>query len=170
MPAAPNAAIEPSFAPLLPIRLAQPFEALREASDQILARTGARPKIFLATLGAPAEFTARASFARNFFEAGGIEAVSHDGDLAGLAARFQASGASLACLCASDQTYESEAAPAAATLKAAGTRHIYLAGRPGKSEASYRHAGVQDFVFAGCDALAVLEAAHGLMRNGRIAS
>ena len=33
------------------IRLAEPFEALRDASDQILARTGARPKVFLATLG-----------------------------------------------------------------------------------------------------------------------
>ena len=38
--------------------------------------TGARPKIFLANLGKPSDFTARATFAKNFFEAGGIEAVS----------------------------------------------------------------------------------------------
>ena len=57
------------------IRLAEPFERLRDASDKILAQTGARPKVFLATLGKPADFNARANFAKNFFEAGGIEAV-----------------------------------------------------------------------------------------------
>ena len=61
------------------LRLAQPFEALRDASDRMLATTGARPKIFLANLGAIADFTARATFAKNFFEAGGIEAVTNDG-------------------------------------------------------------------------------------------
>ena len=40
------------------LRLAEPFEALRDKSDRILAATGARPKVFLATLGAPADFTA----------------------------------------------------------------------------------------------------------------
>ena len=61
------------------IRLAEPFEALRDASDAMLAKTGARPKVFLATLGKPSDFTARATFAKNFFEAGGIEAVDSDG-------------------------------------------------------------------------------------------
>ena len=67
------------FDPLPPMRLAEPFERLRDASDRLLAQTGARPKIFLANLGKPADFTARAAFAKNFFEAGGIEAVSNDG-------------------------------------------------------------------------------------------
>ena len=42
-------------------------------------KTGARPKVFLANLGTPADFTPRASFAKSFFETGGIEAVSNDG-------------------------------------------------------------------------------------------
>jgi methylmalonyl-CoA mutase len=63
------------FPPLPRMRLAEPFEQLRDASDQILAKNGARPKIFLANLGALADFNARASFAKNFFEAGGFEAV-----------------------------------------------------------------------------------------------
>ena len=46
---------------------------------RILAATGSRPRIFLANLGALAAFTARASFVRNFFEAGGIEAITSDG-------------------------------------------------------------------------------------------
>ena len=45
----------------------------------ILARTGTRPRIFLANLGPIAAFTARATFAKNFFEAGGIEAITNDG-------------------------------------------------------------------------------------------
>jgi methylmalonyl-CoA mutase len=60
-------------------RLAEPFEALRDISDRLLRETGARPKIFLANLGPLAAFTPRASFAKNFFECGGIEAVTNEG-------------------------------------------------------------------------------------------
>ena len=61
--------------PLPRIRLAEPFEALRDESDAMLKKTGARPKVFLANLGKLSDFTARATFAKNFYEAGGIEAV-----------------------------------------------------------------------------------------------
>jgi methylmalonyl-CoA mutase len=150
-------------APLKSMRLAEPFERLRDASDEFLARSGARPKIFLATLGKAADFTARATFAKNFFEAGGIEAVSSENDAVPLDHAFKASGAALACLCGADKTYESEAAAAAAALKAAGARHIYLSGRPGEREAQCRDTGVQTFIYAGCDALDVLTATHGLI-------
>ena len=63
------------FDPLPPMRLAAPFERLRDKSDEALKARGARPKIFLACLGTPADFTARATFAKSFFETGGIEAV-----------------------------------------------------------------------------------------------
>src|ERR1700686_1573181 len=112
------------------IRLAEPFEKLRDASDKILAATGARPKVFLATLGKPADFNARANFAKNFFEAGGIAAAGGEDGASPLAAAFKASGAALACLCGSDKTYDSEAEAAAAARKAAGARSVYLAGRP----------------------------------------
>ncbi len=90
--------------PLPSIRLAEPFEALRDAADRVLAKTGARPKVFLATLGKLPDFTARAMFAKNFYEAGGIEAPGNDGfkDQAAMVAAFKASGAKLACLCSSD--------------------------------------------------------------------
>jgi methylmalonyl-CoA mutase len=146
---------------LAPIRLAEPFEALRDASDRMLANAGARPRIFLANLGPLAEFTARAAFAKNFFEAGGIEAIDNNGfpSRDAMITAYQASGAKLACLCSSDSIYASEAADAAAALAAAGVRAIYLAGRP-KDEAPLRSVGVTDFIFAGCNALAVLRAAH----------
>jgi methylmalonyl-CoA mutase len=221
-----------TFDALPPMRLAVPFERLRDRSDQILKNKGARPKIFLANLGTPADFTARAAFAKSFFETGGIEAVdflpsgeassfsplpsgerstppksdisdfgnnksqtrqqpslmaSGEGalapdrnpspapspsaqerplpmgevkDLAALAAAFRASGAALACLCSSDKVYAGQATAAAKALQAAGAKHIYLAGRPGEQETALRAAGVNDFIFAGGDALAALQEAY----------
>jgi methylmalonyl-CoA mutase len=152
------------FDALPPMRLAAPFEALRDRSDQIRKDKGARPKIFLANLGTPADFTARATFAKSFFETGGIEAVDTEGftDPAALGAAFKASGAQLACLCSSDKIYAGQAAAAAGALQAAGARYIYLAGRPGEQEAALRAAGVNEFVFAGGDALTVLQEAYRL--------
>jgi methylmalonyl-CoA mutase len=155
-----------AFEPLPCVRLAEPFEALRDASDRTLARTGARPKIFLANLGGAADFTARATFAKNFFAAGGIEAIGNDG----LATRdamieaFKASGAKLACLCSSDEVYAREAPAATQALRRAGAL-VWLAGRPGALESELTQAGVSAFVFAGCDALAALGAAQGLIAS-----
>ena len=150
-----------TFEALPSIRLGEPFEALRDKSDAALAKTGSRPKVFLANLGKLSEFNARATFARNFYEAGGIEAVTNEGfpDLAALTAAFKASGARLACLCSSDKVYEAEAADAAKALTAAGAV-VHLAGRPGESEANWRQAGVGTFIYVGCDVLSTLQAAY----------
>jgi methylmalonyl-CoA mutase len=150
-----------TYPPLRPIRLAEPFEQLRDASDRMLAATGARPKIFLANLGTLPEFTPRATFAKNFFEAGGIEAITSDGfaDRNAMIAAFRSSGAKLACLCSADEVYSREAADTAKALHAASATQIFLAGRP-KEQDALRAAGVEAFIFAGCDALAVLQAAH----------
>jgi methylmalonyl-CoA mutase len=164
---APSGEAKFKFEALSPIRLAAPFERLRDRSDQILKDTGARPKVFLANLGMPADFTTRATFAKSFFETGGIEAVDTEGftDPAALAAPFKASGAALTCLCSSDKIYAQHAVAAAKALQAAGAKHIYLAGRPGEKEAALRAAGVNDFVFAGGDALGVLQEAYRLMER-----
>jgi methylmalonyl-CoA mutase len=154
-----------AFAALPLIRLAEPFEQLRDASDRTLAATGARPKIFLANLGKLSDFTARTLFARNFFEAGGIEAVTNDGFASreDMVAAFKAAGTKLACLCSSDKVYATEAADAAKALTAAGAAHIYLAGRPGELEGALKAAGVQNFIYLGCDVVATLQAAHAML-------
>ncbi len=149
------------------LRLAEPFEQLRGRSDETLGKTGARPKIFLANLGTPAEFTARASFAKNFFEAGGIAAVGGEGDSSALATAFKSAGTPLVCLCSSDKIYEKDASATVEALKAAGAHHIYLAGWPGEREAALRAAGGQSFIYEGCDLLATLTAAYDILaRNG----
>jgi methylmalonyl-CoA mutase len=131
---------------------------LRDRSDRIFDETGSRPKVFLANLGPAAAFTARAGFAKNLFEAGGIEAVGNEGfaSVDDLREAYRASGAKLACVCSSDETYATSAVAAAEALRAANCRRIYLAGRPGEADAALRHAGVEDYVFAGCDAVQVL--------------
>ena len=161
---APMPARPPSAGGLDPIRLAEPFEALRDASDRMLAATGARPKIFLATLGTQAEFTPRATFAKNFFEAAGIEVVGGATiEAPALAAAFKASGAALACLCSSDKVYEEKRWQPRKRLKRPAREHIYLAGRPREQEAALKAAGVQSFIYEGCDALATLRSAYDIL-------
>ncbi|RST15870.1 methylmalonyl-CoA mutase [Streptomyces sp. WAC04770] len=134
------------------VRRDEAFEALRARSDAHLAATGARPKVFVAALGPAAAHTARVSFTVNLFGAGGIEAVhepvSVDAETA--AGAFTASGAGVACLCSSDALYAEQAAGVAGALKSAGAARVFLAGRPGE------YADVDAYVFAGCDAVAVL--------------
>jgi methylmalonyl-CoA mutase len=143
---------------LAPIRLAEPFERLRDRSDAFFAKHGTRPKVFLACLGRASDFNSRASFAKSLFESGGIEAVEAKGD--NLAIRFAESGGKLACLCSSDKLYEREAEGIAKALAEAGAARIYLAGKPKGQEAALERAGISTFLHQGCDTLAVLNAAY----------
>ncbi|MHA1518331.1 MAG: methylmalonyl-CoA mutase family protein [Alphaproteobacteria bacterium] len=153
---------EQTAEPLRPTRAAEPFESLRDRSDAYLAEHGARPKIYLARLGRPADFNARTSFAKSLFEAGGIETVAPSGTQSReeMLEAFKASGASLVCLCSSDRVYEAEGADAAAALKTAGASHVYLAGKPEDLEDALRSAGVESFVSAGADTLSTLRGAY----------
>ncbi|MEU9169838.1 methylmalonyl-CoA mutase subunit beta [Streptomyces sp. NPDC048420] len=126
------------------VRRDEAYEELRARSDAHLAATGSRPRVFLASLGPAAAHTARTTFAANLFQAGGIEPVTEG--------TFEESGATEVCLCSSDTVYEEQADDVAGTLKSAGARHVFLAGRPGQ------YSGVDSYVFAGCDAVAVLTA------------
>lgn len=146
----------------LPVRRdAEAFEALRDRADEITAKRGKRATIFLANLGPISAFTARATFAKNFFEAGGIEAPGNDGfmDDESLVEAFKASGAKLVCLCSSDALYAERATAIAQALAKAGASHIYLAGRPGEMEATYKSAGILSFIYVGCDVVALLDGA-----------
>jgi methylmalonyl-CoA mutase len=146
------------FEPLPRRRLAEAYEALRERSDAYLAKQGERPKVLLTCLGRASDFTARASFAKSLFEAGGIEAVeTANGDVT---KALRDSGAKLACLCSSDKSYERDAASAAQALAAAGAKHIYLAGKPSEHRAAFEDAGIGTFLYQGCDALGLLRDAY----------
>jgi methylmalonyl-CoA mutase len=159
--AAPNrGAFAPTGGALAPIRLAEPFERLRDCSDAYLRRTGARPKVYLAALGPEARHRRRVQFIREWLEVGGIEGVyvgeAETADDA--AARLEASGAALVCLCGTDDAYAEQAEAFAKAFKASGAKGVVLAGRPGEFERAWRAAGVDDFIFVGADAVATLQA------------
>jgi methylmalonyl-CoA mutase len=117
-------------------RYAEAFETLRDAAD------GSGKVVSLVTLGPVAAHTARASFAANLFAAGGVRTV-HNGPVT-----------EVVCICGSDRSYAQEAAQTARRLKAEGAKTVWLAGKP----AGYDH--VDDYLYTGCDALAVLRRTH----------
>jgi methylmalonyl-CoA mutase len=149
-------------------RYGERFEALRDASDAYLKKTGDRPKIFLANLGTVAQHTGRATFTKNFFEAAGIQTLGNAGfpDTDACADAFKKSGARIAILCSSDAVYETMAVPAAQALKAAGCEYLFLAGAPGDKKDTYLSAGIDDFIFMGGDVLQTTRAT--LARLGAI--
>ncbi len=131
---------EVAAGPLPVARWAHGFEALRDRADA----AAVRPKIFLAALGPVAAHTARLGFATNLFQAGGLEVVVGSGD--GLAAQFQASGTTIACLCGADASYDELGPSAVAEL---GATQLWLAGRVDLD-------GVDGQIYVGCDAIDVL--------------
>lgn len=154
---------------IAPHPYAEPFEELRDASDVFLATTGHRPRVLLVTLGSVAEHTARATYARNFFEAGGFETVATQpitGDASEMAnaatsQRSEIEGeanipCSIVCICSTDTHYEAAAGEVAAALKSAGCRTVILAGFPGDKKDTYTQAGIDQFIFMKCDVLGTL--------------
>ncbi len=142
----PDAAGALEATPLTSHRLSEPFEALRDRADAIRAKTGQPPQVTLVTLGPLADHGARLAFMRNLFAAGGIEAeVAAGADVSG----------KLVCLVGSDAAYAADGPGLAARLKSEG-RTVWLAGRPGDSEAVLTEAGVARFVFMGGDVVELL--------------
>jgi methylmalonyl-CoA mutase len=128
------------------VRAAQAYEELRDRADA----AASRPRVYLATIGPIARHTARATFAGNLFQAGGLDTPSGDG-VAGLTG----AGTTVACICGTDRDYAESAATLAADLRAAGATQVWLAGKPSQAVD-----GVDGYVYAGCDALDVLRTVH----------
>jgi methylmalonyl-CoA mutase len=145
--------------PLRPHRLAEPFEALRDTADAYIARAKSEPSVFLASIGAVIDHTARSTWIKNYLAAGGIKALTSDGYASAdeAAAAFKASGTGAACICSSDALYAEHAEATAKALKAAGAKLVLMAGRPGEREGALKAAGVDQFLFAGADAVATLK-------------
>ncbi|UOY01177.1 methylmalonyl-CoA mutase family protein [Blastococcus sp. PRF04-17] len=151
LPAREPLAWSPPSGGLPRVRAAQEFEELRDRADAVMSSDGGtRPAVYLATIGPVAKHTARASFAGNLFQAGGLATPSGDG-VEGLAE----AGTTVACICGTDKDYATEAAGLAKELRAAGVTQVWLAGKP-----ELGIDGVDGYVYAGCDALAALRTAH----------
>lgn len=137
-------------------RYAADFEALRDRSDAFLARTGARPAALLLPLGPLSEHNIRTTFAANLLAAGGIDAVSPGTVTAdGVAAAISAAGSTeVAILCGTDARYGEEVAGVVEAARAAGVRHLLMAG-PEKAVAD-ADPKPDGYVTAKIDAVSVL--------------
>ena len=93
-----------------------------------------------------ARHTARASFAANLFQAGGLATPTGDG-----ASGLAEAGTTVACICGTDKDYAESAAGLAKELRDAGATSVWLAGKPDLGVD-----GVDGYVYAGCDALDTL--------------
>ncbi|MGI8645862.1 MAG: methylmalonyl-CoA mutase family protein [Nocardioides sp.] len=130
------------------------FEALRDTPVS-------RP-VFLATLGPVAAHTTRAGFAANLLAAGGIpvEAAGPTDGMGDLLAVY--GGQPVVCLAGNDASYDAWGADAIAALRAAGARHVIVAGRI--STSSITENTVDDSCAVGVDALAFLHRTREALR------
>jgi methylmalonyl-CoA mutase len=126
------------------VRLAAPFEALRDAADTWTRQQGSRPRIVAVTLGPLAHHQARLDFARNLFAAGGIELVE-----AASAGELRASGCVLAVVCGRDEDYATQLGSVLHELFEAGAARVWIAGRPRDEPLP----GAIGYVYLGGDAL-----------------
>jgi len=103
-------------------RLAEPFEALRDAAERQQELSGHRPRAQLYVLGALREHRARLDFARNVVQVGGFatEVLSSADDVV----------PALAVLVASDERLASEGPDVLAELRRAGATSVWVASAP----------------------------------------
>lgn len=161
------------YEPIAPVavlgrRAPEPFEELRRGSDLALAHVGSRPPVFVALLGDPSDYRARANWLRSFFAVGGIEAIVPDHgftDAEALVEAFRDSPAPVACLCSSNKAYAAYAG-ASSALKQADAIFVYLAG-PADALAALTpedKRAVDRLLYEGCDAAGLLSELHQILR------
>jgi methylmalonyl-CoA mutase len=150
-------------APYQAVRWSEPFEIIRDAAET----ANQNPSIFLANLGDLPSYSARSAFAKNLFEAGGIRVEDHGGfsNASDTAKAFLSSGCQIVCICSSDSVYSQEAESTATALKQSGASLVFLAGDQGIKANQLRAAGIDDFIFIGCDVLELLSAALRIFTN-----
>jgi methylmalonyl-CoA mutase len=140
---------EVTITPLRSHRLAERFEGLRRAAEGFQAKTGSRPKVFLANMGPIPQHKPRADFSTGFFQVGGFEVIGNDGfDTVDSAAQAAlASGAPIVVICSTDETYPELVPPLTQQIKAVKPDTlVILAGYPADQVNAHRAAGVDDFI------------------------
>ena len=138
-----------------PVRRSAAFEALRDRAAA-LAGAPARAARVPGQPRAPAH-PRRAGRLRQQPVLGRRHRVDpgEGGSAQEVVAAFRASGATAACLCANDKVYAEQGTEVAAALKEAGATRLALAGQP-VPRAGLPAAGVDAFLFSGCDAVDLL--------------
>lgn len=144
-------------------RGSEAFESLRKAMDDYVAKTGSRPKIFLANMGPIPQHKARADFSMDFFRLGGFELITNKGfpDVDKAAEAALGSGAKVVVICSTDKTYPELVPPLTRKLKEAEPQiTVILAGYPKEHVEAFKEAGVDDFIYMNADVVDILKRLH----------
>ncbi|MEM7448571.1 MAG: methylmalonyl-CoA mutase family protein [Myxococcota bacterium] len=146
--------------PIPPLRLAQPWERLRNLSNRRLVTHGRRPKAFLVTLGVPLEHQKLTMWVQNLLQAAGFEFALHeahgtpfqvpsDGELQAecglMIDAFRGSEADIAVLSASEEWLAEIGSVFAKALRTEGAARVLCAGRhPNSWDGSGVHVFLHD--------------------------
>ena len=160
-----SAEFETIASPLGAVRSAELYERLREISDNRLLLEGSRPRLYLARLGDTASSSERSIFAKNVFEAGGIETVMGEATTNADQIRqdFDTSGCRALCLCGDDAAYEKYGVAAVERLRTSSPEALFLAG---PVHDDLKQAGIDTFIHEGRNLLAILENLHSVLLEG----
>ena len=142
----------PNIETLTSVRGAEPFENLRAAVS-----ASDKKKVFLANIGPLRQFKARADFSTGFFQPGGFEVLENLGfkTVEEAAAAAKVSGAQVAVVCSTDDTYPEIVPALVPQLKAAGF-FVVLAGYPTEHIDAFKSAGVDEFIHLRANCFQVL--------------
>ncbi len=147
--------------PLLIRRLPEDFEKLRDRITAHIASGNAAPSVYLINYGTIKTYKPRADFSKGFFETGGFNVIYPDGltDISRLAVDASASEAPVLVLCSTDEEYQQIIPLMLPLLKtSAPAKTIVLAGYPKDKVEEYKTAGIDEFIYMGCDAVTILSA------------
>jgi methylmalonyl-CoA mutase len=139
--AVPSEPVPPPFAPF---RLAEPFEKIRERTEQYVKRTGKRPLALLLTRGDVKMRMARAGFSQDYLGCAGFEFEQSD--------EYAGTKADVIVLCSSDPEY----LPFAQEVCAAVSVPVIVAGNPKEQIDALKATGVKGFIHVQTDAVQTL--------------
>lgn len=137
-------------------RGAESFERVRFASENYEKSQGKRPQIFLVNLGPLAQHKARADFIRDFFNAGGIEAVYGKGVNTVEQALLEIPDENdLFVICGNDEKYAELVPSLTKEIKdKKSDALVFLAGSPDEeARGIFKSAGIDAFIQKGTDVL-----------------
>ncbi len=151
---------ESTFKKLSLFRGSEPFEEIRLATENYLAKGNKKPAVFLFTMGNLAMLRARAGFTTNFFGCAGFEIIDNQGFQTvdeGVKTALD-SKAEIVVICSSDEEYSLIVPEICTKLKShRPSLKILLAGYPKDQIDIYKAAGIDDFIHIRSNLLGTLK-------------
>lgn len=149
----------PTIKPVCLHRVAEPFERLRHNMESFVARSGERPKVFLANMGPVSQHKTRADFAGAFVEVGGFEVIGNErfADPREAVQGALTAQVPVVVICSTDATYPDLVPPIVQGIKQSRPdTKVLLAGYPTEHVEAFRAAGIDDFIHLGANCYELL--------------